>query len=155
VPPGKYRLTAGGVGGWTVDSAVIGGQDALDFPYEVKGNQAVSGVVITFTDQLTELTGMVTNAKNEAAPEFTLVVFPADSRYWTGTSRRIQSARPATDGRYTFRNLPPGEYRLAPVYDLEPGATSDPAFLQQLEGTALRVTLQPGEKKTQDMKVGG
>lgn len=155
VPPGKYRLTAGGVGGWTVDSAVIGGQDALDFPYEVKGNQAVSGVVITFTDQLTELTGMVTNAKNEAAPEFTLLVFSADSRYWTGTSRRIQNARPATDGRYTFRNLPPGEYRLAPVYDLEPGATSDPAFLQQLEGTALRVTLQPGEKKTQDMKVGG
>jgi hypothetical protein len=104
---------------------------------------------------MTELTGLVTNAKNVPAPEFTLVVFAADSRYWTATSRRIQSTRPATDGRYTFRNLPPGEYRLAPVYDLEPGALSDTAFLQQLEPTALRVTLQAGEKKTQDMKVDG
>jgi len=154
VPPGRYRLTAAAVNGWSVESAVIGGQDALDFPIEIKGNQAVSGAVVTFTDRQTELTGVVTNDKNEPAPEFTLIVFPADSRYWIGPARRIQSTRPATDGRYTFRNLPPGDYRLALVYDLEPGATSDAAFLQQLEASALRVTLQPGEKKSQDMKVG-
>jgi uncharacterized protein (DUF2141 family) len=154
VPPGKYRLNVAGLNGWSVESAVIGGQDALDFPIEIKGNQAVSGAVVTFTDRQTELTGVVTNDKNEPAPEITLIVFPADSRYWTGPARRIQSARPATDGRYTFRNLPPGDYRLAPVYDLEPGATSDAAFLQQLEASALRVTLQPGEKKSQDMKIG-
>lgn len=98
--------------------------------------------------------GVITDDKSQPAPEFTLIVFPADSRYWTLGTRRIQSARPATDGRYTFRNLPPGDYRIAPVYDLEPGAMSDPAFLQQLEATALRVTLQPGEKKAQDMRVG-
>jgi hypothetical protein len=155
VPPGKYRLNAAGMNGWFVESAVIGGQDALDFPIEIKGNQAVSGAVVTFTDRQTELTGVVTNAKNEPAPEYTLIVFPADARYWTGPARRIQSARPATDGRYTFRNLPPGDYRLAPLFDLEPGATSDAAFLQQLEASALRVTLQPGEKKSQDMKIGG
>jgi hypothetical protein len=97
----------------------------------------------------------VTNERNQPAPEYTLVVFPADSRYWSGSSRRIQSTRPGTDGRYTFRNLPPGEYRIAPLFDLEPGATSDPAFLQQLEATSLRVTLQPGETKTQDMRLGG
>jgi hypothetical protein len=154
VPAGRYRLSAGGVSGWFVESAMIGGQDALDFPFEVKGNQALSGAVITFSDRQTELTGIVTNDKNQPAPEYTLVIFSADSRYWTGSSRRIQSTRPATDGRYTYRNLPPGEYRIAPVYDLEPGATSDPAFLQQLEASSMRITLQPGEKKTQDMRVG-
>lgn len=156
VAPGLYRLSASGASGWTVQSSVVGGQDALDFPFEVKGNQAIGGALITFTDRQTELTGLVTDDKNQPAPEFTLVIFPADSRYWSGsTSRRMQSTRPATDGRYTFRNLPPGDYRLAPVYDLPPGAQTDPAFLQQLEATALRITLQPGEKKTQDMRVGG
>ena len=156
VTPGLYRLGASGAGGWSVQSAVVAGQDALDFPFEVKGNQAVGGAVITFTDRQTELAGVVTDDKNQPAPGFTLVVFPADPRYWTGsTSRRVQSTRPATDGRYTFRNLPPGDYRLAPVYDLPPGAQTDPAFLQQLEPTALRITLQPGEKKAQDMRVGG
>jgi uncharacterized protein (DUF2141 family) len=155
VPPGRYRLNATGATGWFAESAVIGGQDALDFPLEVKGNQNIAGVVVTFTDRQTELTGTLTDGRNQPAPEYTLVVFPADSRYWTGRSRRIQSARPSTDGRFTFRNLPPGEYRLAPLFDLEPGATSDPAFLQQLETTSLRVTLQPGEKKAQDIRVGG
>jgi protocatechuate 3,4-dioxygenase beta subunit len=155
VPPGRYRLNASGAGTWIAESAVLGGQDALDFPFEIKGDQNVSGTLITFTDRRTELTGVVTNERNQPAPEYTLVVFPADSRYWSGSSRRIQSTRPGTDGRYTFRNLPPGEYRIAPLFDLEPGATSDPAFLQQLEATSLRVTLQPGETKTQDMRLGG
>jgi hypothetical protein len=155
VPPGRYRLNASGAGTWIAESAVLGGQDALDFPFEIKGNQNVSGALITFTDRRTELTGVVTNERNQPAPEYTLVVFPADSRYWSGSSRRIQSTRPGTDGRYTFRNLPPGEYRIAPLFDLEPGATSDPAFLQQLEATSLRVTLRPGETKTQDMRLGG
>jgi protocatechuate 3,4-dioxygenase beta subunit len=155
VPPGRYRLSAGGAGGWFVDSAVIGGQDALDFPFEVKGTQALSGAMITFTDRQSELTGVITDDKNQPSPGYTLVLFPTDSRYWSGTSRRIQSTRPATDGRYTFQHVPPGDYRLAPVYDLEPGAVSDPAFLQQLEGSSIRVTIQPGEKKTQDMRLGG
>jgi protocatechuate 3,4-dioxygenase beta subunit len=155
VVPGRYRLTASGAAGWFLESAGIGGQDALDFPYEVKGNQAISGASVTFTDRQSEITGTVTDDKNQPAPEYTLVVFPADSRYWNGISRRVQSARPATDGRYSFQRLPPGEYRIAPVYDLEPNALTDPDFLQQLEPTSLRVTLQPGEKKTQDMRVGG
>ena len=155
VPPGRYRLTAGGPNGWFPESSMIAGQDALDFPFEVKGNQNVSGAVITFTDKQTELSGTVTNARGEPAIEYTLVAFPADQRYWIGNSRRIQTARPATDGRYTWRNLPPGEYRIAPVLDVEPGMTTDPAFLQQLETTSLRITLQAGEKKVQDIRFGG
>ncbi len=154
VPPGRYRLTASGVAGWFTDSSAIGAEDALDFPFEVKGNQNLSGAVITFTDKPTEVSGTITDASQQPAPVYTLVVFPADSRYWTGNSRRIQTTRPATDGRFTLRNLPPGEYRIAPVFDLEPGATSDPAFLQQLESTSLRFTLQPGETKTQDIRIG-
>lgn len=156
VPPGRYRLSASGASGWIPESSMIGGQDALDFPFEVKGNQNISGAVITFTDKQTELTGVVTNERGEPAVEYTLVAFPADQRYWgTGTSRRIQTTRPGTDGRYTWRNLPPGEYRIAPILDIDPGMTSDPAFLQQLEQTSLRITLQPGEKKIQDIRFGG
>ena len=153
VAPGLYRLSASGASGWTVTSAVIGGQDALDFPFEVKGSQNVSGVVVTLTDQQTELTGIITDDRNQPTSAYSIVVFPADSRYWSST-RRIQSTRPATDGRYTFRNLPPGEYFLAPVFDVEPGQTSDPDYLQQLEATSLRLTIQPGESKVQDMRVG-
>jgi hypothetical protein len=132
----------------------VGGQDALDFPFEVKPNQAVGGVNITLTDKQTELTGTVVDDKNQPAVDYTLVIFPADNRYWTGTtSRRIQTIRPGTDGRYTVRTLPPGDYKIATVLDMEPGSAADPAFLQQVEAATLRVTLQPGEKKQQDIRL--
>ena len=82
-------------------------------------------------------------------------MYPSDSRYRTPQSRRIVRTRPATDGRFTFRNLPPGEYRLAPVLDPEPGSWFDPAFLQQLDGGAMRITIGEGEKKEQNLRVPG
>jgi protocatechuate 3,4-dioxygenase beta subunit len=154
LPPGSYRVSASGANGWFVESAMVSGQDALDFPFELKPNQNLSGVAITMSDRQTEISGTVLDARNQPAVDYTLVVFPADSRYWNGATRRVQTIRPGTDGRYTSRNLPPGEYKIGTVLDIEPGAASDPAFLQQLETSALRITIAAGEKKVQDIRVG-
>ena len=136
-----------------MESANVGGVDALDFPFEVKGGQNISGLTVTMTDRQTELTGLMVDNRNQPAVDYTAVIFPADQKFWTGSSRRIQTQRPGTDGRYTFRNLPPGEYKMATLLDFEPGATQDPAFLQQIESATIRITLSPGEKKTQDVRL--
>ena len=151
--PGRYRITAAGAPGWFVESAAVGGVDALDFPFEVKPNQNVSGLAITMTDRQTELTGVMVDIRGQPAVDYTLVIFPADQRFWTGSSRRIQTTRPGTDGRYTVRNLPPGDYKIATLLDIAPGATQDPAFLQQIESATMKITLAPGEKKTQDIRL--
>jgi protocatechuate 3,4-dioxygenase beta subunit len=156
VVPGRYRLTASGAGtGWFLGSATIEGQDSLDFPVEVKPNHNINGAVVTFDDRQSELTGTIVNERAQPVPDYTLIVYPADQRFWTPQSRRIQSARPATDGRYSFRNLPAGDYRLVPVYDPEPGSWFDPAFLQQLETASVRVSIADGEKKEQHLRVPG
>ena len=154
VVPGRYRLTASGAGeGWFLGSSSIEGQDSLDFPVEIKG--AVSGAVVTFVDRRAELTGLVTNEKSQPVSDYSLIIFPVDARYRTPQSRRILSTRPATDGRFSFRNLPAGEYRIAPVLDPEPGSWFDPAFLQQLESTSIRFSIAEGEKKEQNLRVPG
>ena len=153
VTPGIYRVSAGGATGWFVESAMIGAQDALDIPLEVKAGQTPGSIVVTFTDQQTEVSGTITNDKNEPAIEYTLVAFPADQRFWIRNARRIQNTRPSTDGRFTLRNLPAGDYLLAPVVDLEPGSLYDTAFLQQLAASAVRMTLHAGEKKVQDLRM--
>jgi hypothetical protein len=166
--PGRYQLTAsvpgtfsgfgpgtGARSGWTLGSSVVDGQDSLDFPIEVKPNQPISSAVITFVDRSADLTGTIVNDRSQPVLDYSLIVYAADTRFWTPQSRRIQSTRPATDGRFTFRNLPPGEYRLAPVLDPEPGAWYDPAFLQQLDATATRLTIAEGEKKEQTLRVSG
>jgi protocatechuate 3,4-dioxygenase beta subunit len=154
VVPGRYRLTASAAGeGWYLGSSTLDGQESLDFPVEIKG--AVSGAIVTFVDRRAELTGVVTNEKSQPVSDYSLIIFPADARYRTPQSRRILSTRPATDGRYTFRNLPAGEYRIAPVLDPEPGSWFDPAFLQELENTSMRISIAEGEKNEQNLRVPG
>ncbi len=82
-------------------------------------------------------------------------MFPADKTLWGPQSRRIVSARPATDGHFRVANLPPGEYLIAAVNDVEQGQWFDPSFLAELEPAARHVTLADGEKKIQSFKIGG
>jgi hypothetical protein len=155
VVPGRYRLSAGGVNGWSVESAVVGGQDALDFPLEIRSSQNLTGAVVTFSDQMTTLSGTVTNTQGQAMSDYTLVIYPTDQRYWLPQSRRIRSVRPATDGTFSINGLPTGDYRIAPVLDPEPGSWFDATFLQQLDSSSERFSLAEGEKKVQSVRVGG
>ncbi len=153
VVPGLYRLSASGAAGWTMESAVIGGQDSLDYPVDVRPGQSLTGALVTFTDRQTEVSGAMTDGRGQPVPDYTLIIFPSDPSFWTPGARRIQSTRPGTDGRFIFRNLPPGEYRVATVLDPEPGSWTDPGYLRELEAVSLRVTLTPGEKKVQNIRL--
>jgi protocatechuate 3,4-dioxygenase beta subunit len=154
VVPGKYRLTGSGGGqGWFLESATIDSQDTLDFPIEIKPNQAIGGAVLTFSDRQAEISGAVLNDRGQPAPEYMIVLYPTDQRFWTPNSRRIRTTRPATDGRYSFGTILSGEYRLAPIFDAEPGSWFDPGFLQQLDAVGVRVTAHDGEKKVQNLQV--
>jgi hypothetical protein len=154
VVPGLYRFGAGGAGnGWFLESAVIDGQDSLDVPFEVKPGSSPSNAVITFTDRQSQLTGTITNQRGQPAPEQTLILYSADERFWVPQSRRIRSTRPSTDGVFTFTGLPPGDYKLVAMVDVEPGAWFDPAFLQQIDPASTRITINEGEKKVQNLQI--
>lgn len=156
VSPGRYTLRVQGqVQSFTVRSAVTGGRDILDFPLEVKPNEDVADVTVTLTTQTQEMTGVLSDNAGSPATDYTVIVFPAEPQYWLPQSRRIVSARPGTDGKFYARNLPPGDYLMAAVTDVEPGEWFDPAFLAQLRAAAVRVTLNPGDTRTQDLRISG
>jgi protocatechuate 3,4-dioxygenase beta subunit len=154
VVPGVYRLMAGGAGnGWFLESSMVDGQDSLDFPFEVKSGSVPTSAVVTFTDHQAQLTGRITNQRGEPAPEQTLIIYPADERLWAPQSRRIRSTRPATDGQFTFSGIPPGDYKLVALVDVETGAWFDPTFLQQVDAASTRITVGEGEKKVQNLQI--
>ena len=119
----------------------------------MKPGTAPSGAVITFTDKQAQLTGTITNQRGQPAPEQTLILYPADERYWIPQSRRIRSTRPSTDGQFTFAGIPPGDYKIVAMVDVETGAWFDPAFLQQIDAASTRVTIGDGEKKVQNLQI--
>jgi len=160
VTPGRYRLSASFPGsgkpdGWNVRSAVVGTVDAFDTPFDVQPNQNIGNAVITFSDHVSQLAGRLQDPTGAGAPGYSVIIFPADQSLWTAESRRIQSVRPSIDGAFRFGNLPPGDYRLAAVDDIEPGQWDDPAILQQLLSTSMPLSIADGERKLQNVQVGG
>ncbi len=161
VTPGRYRLVANVPGstptsGWQLKSAIIDGHDTLDDALDLKPGQNVSGAVLTFTDQMGELSGKLMDSDGKPAPGYTILLFSTDRALWPTGSRRIQQPiQPASDGKYRATGLPAGEYYLAAVTDLDPQDWGDPAYMEQVAAAALKITIADGEKKTQDLKVKG
>jgi len=156
--PGVGRggaLAPDGAANWTLRSATAGGSETLDFPLEIGPNMNIGDALVTFSDRTTELGGLLQDSQGAATSDYTIIIFATDRRYWVPQARRIQSVRPGTDGRYTVRNLPPGDYAIAAVTDVEPGEWFDPAFLQELLAASMRITLNDGDRKTQDIRLAG
>lgn len=151
--PGVYSMASVWADtGWWLRSVEIGGKDLLDFPVELNAGD-VTGAVVTFSDRHTELTGTLQTASNLPAPEHFIIVFPSDRSLWGRASRRLQSTRPSTAGQYSLRDLPPGDYFIAALTDLEPGDLMDTAFLEQILPAAVTVRLGEGERKVQDLRL--
>ena len=166
IAPGKYRLNtpfammalpglSPTAGSWTLKGVMANGRDISDATIEIKPGANVSGVVATFTDSPSELSGTVYDGAGRVTPNFPIIVFSTDRAYWTIGSRRVQQARPASDGKYKVTGLPAGEYFVCAVTAVERTEVYDPAFLEQLVGVSFKITVADGEKKAQDLKLGG
>ena len=164
VVPGRYVL--GGTIGfgptadtmtWSLQSVDVDGRDLTDLPIEITDTPPKS-VVVTYTNRWQELSGRLQSSSGAPVSDFTIILFPEDKAYWFQGTRRIVTARPGTDGRFTLSGkgpstLPPGKYLLAAVTDVGRDEQFDPAFLAQIVPAAIPISLGPGEKKVQDLAI--
>ncbi|MEZ5316246.1 MAG: carboxypeptidase-like regulatory domain-containing protein [Vicinamibacterales bacterium] len=158
VLPDTYRLSVTGGGldgsGWWLASATAGGRDALDFGLPITPGGGAD-VVITFTDRHSGISGTLQTASGDPASNVFVVAFAADRTFWGPGSRRVQAVRPDVDGHYAIADLPPGDYLLGALSDVDPEQFDDPAFLDQLVPASIRLPVAAGEQKVQDLRVGG
>jgi hypothetical protein len=158
MPPGHYAFSAlnsitAPDSPWSAKSAVVNGQNVIDGFVDIGPGETIGNVVVTFTDRVTQLSGTLTDSANRPAPDYFIVVFPANPADWSATSRRIVQTRPLSDGTYTIRYLPPGDYRIAAVTDLQQNEWVDPAFLRQLVDASIRLTIGENAKVVQNMQI--
>jgi hypothetical protein len=154
VAPGTYDLVTKGLARWTAKAIVAGGADVGDRGIAINAGQDVSDVAVTMTDQAPSIAGTLTDAGGRPAPEYDIVVFPADRSAWT-TARRIRSTRPATDGHYSVTGLLPGDYLVAAVTDVSTADLADAAFLQLLTSSAVHLGVAMGDTRTVDLRIAG
>ena len=116
---------------WTVRSVTVGGRDVTDRGFDISSGGA-SDVAIAFTSAVSELSGTLMTPAGDTETDYFVIVMPADREYWLPNSRRIASTRPDGKGRYVFRGLPGGDYRIAVTTDLVPRDLQEVSTLEQL-----------------------
>ena len=157
VIPGPYVVSASISGGppigpwWIVKSVILDGRDVTDKPFSIDASNA-QGLVVTFTDVSAELSGTLTTPSGAPAPDYFLIVMPADRTFWSKRTRRITSVRPDRAGRYIFRRMPAGEYLVAVTTDLVPDDLRDLNAIERLAADGVRVTIGAGEQKTLNLQ---
>lgn len=141
--PGRYFLIVNGIAGWQMKSATIGGRDVLDSPLEIK-DADVTGVVITLTDRVAAVTGVVRAADETDLSETAVFVFPWDFRTWVANGmnpRRGLTGRVQRSGQYAVPNVPPGDYFIVAVDRATAGELQDPAYVEALSRVATRISV--------------
>jgi hypothetical protein len=158
VGPGAYTLVVlpAGLDSHMIKSMVHDGRDLFVAPLDVSDRQPIEGIVVTLTDRVTEISGLLLDQSRNPAPDFHILVFPADRRLWSlGRDRLRPAVRPDGSGRYRITGLTPGDYLLAAVTELQPYDYADPAFLELILPGTVKVSLAEGEKKVQDVMLAG
>jgi hypothetical protein len=158
IPPGAYlfRLTGPGVSpiGWWIRSMTAGNLELLDRTIEVRPGSPSMNVVVLMSDRHTELSGTLRTSAGQPAADVFVIAFSSNRAMWGPGARRVRAVRPGADGRFSMPDLPPGEYLLGVVTDIDPDDWQDPAVLEQLAPTSVKVTIGEGEKKVQDLQLG-
>jgi hypothetical protein len=151
----ESRILGGNVAqpGWAVKAVYHNGQDVTDVPVEFVPGSTVDGFTVVLTQKMTELSGQVAGEHGKPDTDATIVIFSDNPDRWTFMSRYLRTARPNQDGRYTLRGLPPHDYLVVAVKELEPGQFQDPEFLESIRPQATRVSLGEGESRVQDLKI--
>jgi hypothetical protein len=154
--PGKYVISASSPGsGWVLKSVMANGRDATWMPLTLESGD-VGGVVVTYTDKPTQLSGSVQGAGGAADPQGLVVIFPMNYQQWLDNgmpSRVMRTAHASKTGTYQVNSLPIGDYLVAAISDELQGDWQDPQTLPSVARIAARLTIGDGEKKTLDLRV--
>jgi hypothetical protein len=148
VPAGQYWISPfSPTSPWSFHDTSVGGRDYTSAAIDV-GTDNVTSATITFTDRAPVLTGTVTVDAGRTAESAVVILFPADRTAWTPWSPMIRTIRPASDGTIEASDLPPGNYRIAAVMEIEPNAWLDAKYLETLVRVATPLTLVEGQRAT-------
>jgi hypothetical protein len=138
---------------WMVKSILHDGRDITDVPFELKSGETLSGVQIVVTNQVSKVTGQLTDANGLPLTDATILVFAEDAAQWADDARGVRAVRPDQQGQYQVKGLPFGAYLAVALEYVEDGMWNDPEFLDSLRRYAQKVTVPDATVQTIALKL--
>jgi hypothetical protein len=160
LPPGRYfaelpnRFTIS-LRGWHFESATHDGADLTIVPLVLKG-EAVSDIVIRFSDRQTSIAGVVREARGAPDAGAAVVVFPADYQTWIehGLSSSAAWAAPvSTTGAFSL-TVRPGRHLVTAISIEQLPRWRTASTVATLATGATPITLTSGEARQVNLRTG-
>ena len=158
--PGRYRVNAvfpaiaARTIGWHLKSVSAGGEVLQGDVLEIPSTGVAGSISVVFGPTPNEVSGRLVVSDGTPAPDYFIVLFPADEMRWVNQSRNIQNTRPGTDGVFKFTNPPAGSYFLCALDDLQTADLADREFLRSLVPGAVRIQVEPDKPAILTLQVG-
>jgi len=150
---GRGFIRAGTLSDWQMKSVRGKGVDVTDTPLDFSTD--VDELEIEMTQQVTTVSGGVSDDRGGVVLDATVVVFADDPGKWGPHSRFVESARPDQQGRFKIHGLPAGTYVAIAVGYVEPGEERDPDVLDEWRQHGTLFTLSEGETYALELKLSG
>jgi hypothetical protein len=134
-----------------VKTILAGRTDLINGLLRVEGVEPVDSFEIVLGLRGASIEGRALNARQEPVSLATVVLLPDGQPPFRPD--RHKTFTTDESGRFQFRGLPPGEYRLLAWEDVDPGAWFSTSFLSSYEGTAVQLRLTEGDRRALDVSV--
>jgi hypothetical protein len=147
VTPARYRLQYLGMG--YVKSVRLGEVETAGSVVDLRNAGAGSTLTVVVGTETGSLTGKVSD-DGAGLNGWKVALVPETPG--GAALARFSDIRP--DGSYSLPSLPPGDYKLALIDDLDESIIRDGAGLDDYKDVAVSVTVRPREKTQQDLSRG-
>jgi hypothetical protein len=112
---------------------------------------AVGTIHIVLSPNAGQLEGSVQNDKQQLAAGATIALLPQEKERQELTSY-YRSATTDQYGRFTVKNIDPGEYKVFAWEDVESGAYFDPEFVKPVENLGESITIRESSHEQRQLK---
>jgi hypothetical protein len=138
-----------------VKSITVNGTDITDLPLDVEPRD-IDDLVITYTDApAAAVSARVRALPGEDLYGTAVLLFPADSTYWTepaAARRRFRTLPLSNTGTGSAAGLPAGDYFVVFAAEQEARDWQEPSRIELLSRRAQRVTLIGGESQAIEVR---
>jgi hypothetical protein len=98
-------------------------------------------VQIVITNQVSTLTGQLSDDRGAPVTDGTIIVFADEAEKWSEDSRYVRAVRPDQQGRYQIKGLPAGDYLAVAIDYVEEGMWNDPEYLESIRRYGQKVNV--------------
>ncbi|HUF48257.1 MAG TPA: carboxypeptidase-like regulatory domain-containing protein [Vicinamibacterales bacterium] len=148
---GTYLLRIQGAP--TIKSVTWNGRDLGEVGFDAAAGHDFNDVVVTVTNRLATIGGVVRNADGQAVPGSTVIAFPTDRRQWARfgfAPSRLRAGVADSGGAYEL-SIPAGQYFVMAVDELPLAGWQHAGFLALAAAGAEMIRVDWTEQITRDV----